>query len=178
MRRQKTTKQAVAARERAGNRAREYAEPGNYERRWREVDAVIATLSMTQAAAESWVNWAYAELGVHPQTQRWIERWRAATTLLPQARGSEGRDLSPDTMAFLAKLSAWRNFLMHGDQTSRDRLVKYVPAGDEGNYLKADLADWAIQGADAAFSDAGGVLGVYGIAGLHSAFSWVAADEL
>jgi hypothetical protein len=171
-------RQAVAALERARKRSQQFAETGNHERRWREIDAAIAAVTMTQAAAESWINWAYVVADVAQPGGGWVHRWREAVTALPAACGGQGRSLEAGTVTFLTELSAWRNFLVHGDQKSRDRLGQYVPAGQERDHLTAALAEWTIQGADAAFTDAGGVLGVHGVGGLHSAFLWVSADEL
>src|SRR5207244_3690873 len=124
------------------------------------------------------------QLGVRMARSHPTGRWRMGEALgqavieLPAARGAGGRPLHAETPKFLRQLSAWRNFLAHGDANSHARLATYgVPVGEEGAFLTAEPADWTIIGADAALTDAGAVLGVHGFAGLHSAFSWVAADE-
>src|SRR5437763_13211038 len=118
-------RQAVAARARARARADDYAKTGKLERYLRERDAAVTAVMMTQAAAESWINWAYVWLEVIPPGGGWVKRWEQAVIDLPTARGAAGRPLNEETTRFLRQLSAWRNFLAHGDASSRARLATY-----------------------------------------------------
>ena len=52
-----------------------------------------------------------------------------------------------------------------------------MAAGSEGEHLTAALASEVIERCDAAFTDAGAILGATTLAGLHSDYLWRAADE-
>ena len=97
------------------------------------------------------------------------------TTRLICGEGTRGLDAS--TEQWLRTLSKWRNFLLHGDDASTRRLHSIVPEEEVADRLSSELARSVIEEMDAAFTDAGALLGVHGPPGLHSAFLWVAADE-
>jgi hypothetical protein len=161
--------------------ADEHATSGRPERRLREIDAVIETIVLAQAACEGWIYGAYRRTGVTPACGGgWVQRWVDAPLLICDRQmepSQPTRPLDETTEQSLRRLSTWRNFLLHGDERAQRNLHRLVPAGHEAEHLVASFAEDVIVEVDAAFTDAGSLLGVHGTPGLHSAFLWVAPDE-
>ena len=169
-------RRACAQQAQAIRMSQEFAESGQHERRLREMDAVMSTVVLTQAAGESWIYSAYRKASVRPRpAQGWVQRWVDSPGLIC---GEGTRALNESTEDSLRTLSNWRNFLVHGDDAARRRLHAVVPAGDVADRLTSELAQKVIQDMDDAFTDAGSLLGVHGTTGLHSSHLWVAPDEV
>lgn len=131
------------------------------EPRAREMDATIASVMLTQAAAESYASWAHIQAGTHPGFLKWREAWEK----LPKVAAACGRSadfkLGADRAATLELLGAWRNYLMHTDPSARERLHKtlvgreQITAADGEKkivaLLNADLAEWAVIEAEKLF---------------------------
>jgi hypothetical protein len=66
-------RRAVAVATQAGRRAAQHAERGSRERRLREIDAVVETVILAQAAAEGWIYSAYRLAGETPRGRGWSE---------------------------------------------------------------------------------------------------------
>ena len=167
-------RRACAQAQQAVRMAKEFSETGQYERRLREMDASITTIVLAQASAESWIYSAYRRAKVKPRRGGWVQRWVEAPKLIC-GEGTRGLDAS--TEQWLRTLGTWRNFLLHGDDTSTKRLHSIVPEEEVADRLTSELARIVIEQMDVSFTDAGALLGVHGTAGLHSAFLWVASDE-
>lgn len=167
-------RRACATAHQAHARAAEHLATGRNERRLREVDATVETIVLAQAACEGWIHAAYRLAQVDPPQGGWVARWQAA----PQAIcGPSMRDLDAGTIESLRWLSRWRNYLVHDDAQARERLRRYVAAGSEVEQLTGAMASEVIARCDAAFTDAGSILGARTLAGLHSDFLWRAAAE-
>jgi hypothetical protein len=198
---------AVARCQLARRMAGEHAETGKHERRLREIDAVIETIVLAQAACESWIFFAYRHTDIEPRERvNWVQHWIDAPQRIcdqkppdkpPMRLNSENitvdpglipdpgqphdrpptRSLDESTVETLRLLSAWRNFLLHNDQRSRDSLRKTISQDPDPRLLTADMAEQTISSIDQAFADLGSLLGVYGVLGLSSDHLWVAPDE-
>jgi hypothetical protein len=124
------------------------------EPRNRETDAAIATVMLTQAAAEAYASWVHIRAGRHPGFMKWQQAWKELPAAAAELGRSDDFALSTDQAAALIYMGAWRNYLMHTDPNVRDRLHAVlvqrkliVPeAGEEAivKLLNADLALWAI----------------------------------
>jgi len=166
---------ATARARTAGIRRRQYEETGKHERRLREIDLCVETLVLTQGALEAWINWAHLASGVKPKGT-WIERWTKGLGRIATARGhTPSSALSNEQYRFLEELGGWRNFLLHGDARSRDRLLECTAATDLSDLLTADYAAEVIRGADSVFTLGGAVTG---IVAPYSVLLSVASDEL
>ena len=167
-------RRACATAHQAQARAAEHLSSGRNERRLREVDAAVETIVLAQAACEGWIHAVYRLADIDPPQGNWVARWQAA----PQAIcGPSVRDLDTGTVESLRWLSRWRNYLVHDDAQARERLHQHIPPGSEVQQLTAVMATEVIERCDAAFTDAGSILGARTLAGLHSDFLWRAADE-
>ena len=169
-------RRACATAHQARQRATEAAQTGRHERRLRELDAVVETVVLAQAAAEGWIHRAYHLADVEPQgAGGWVGRWQAA----PEAICGPGtRDLDAETVGTLRWLSTWRNYLVHDDARARERLrANGINAGSEAAHLTADMADEVIARMDDAFTDVGACIGWRTLAGLNSAYLWRSHDE-
>jgi hypothetical protein len=169
-------RRACATAHQARERATEAARTGRHERRLRELDAVVETVALTQAAAEGWIHRAYHLAEVEPQgAGGWVGRWQAAPKAIC---GPGSRDLDFETVETLRWPSSWRNCLLHDDARARERLrTNGVAAGSEAGHLTADMAHEVIARMDDAFTDAGACIGWRTLAGLHSAHLWRSHDE-
>jgi hypothetical protein len=168
-------RRACAMAEQAENRAAQHKESGVTERRLREMDAVMETIILTQAAAEGWIHHAYREAEVQaPLRTNWRARWAIAPALIV---GEGVRSLEPETVESLEWLSAWRNYLAHDDDQARARIANFVPPGTEAEQLTATLARQVIDRMDRAFGDIGSIIGFKVGAAPNSAALWVASDE-
>jgi hypothetical protein len=168
-------RRACAQQAQAIRMAQEFVESGQHERRLREMDAVMSTVVLTQAAGESWIYSAYRKASVRPRrVEGWVQRWIDSPVLIC---GDGTRALNKSTEDSLRTLSNWRNFLVHGDDAAGRRLHAVVSAGDVAERLTSELAQKVIQDMDDAFTDDGSLLGVHGTTGLHSSHLWVAPDE-
>lgn len=159
-------RRACATAHQARQRATEAAQTGRHERRLRELDAVVETIVLAQAAAEGWIHRAYHLADVEPQRAGgWVARWQAA----PQAICGPGtRDLDAETGETLRWLSTWRNFLVHDDARARERLrANGFDAGSAAAHLTADMAEAVIARMDDAFTDIGACIGWRTLAGLN-----------
>ena len=123
-------------------------------------DAAIETVVLTQAAAESYVNWIYLEVGVRPRSRSWISRWDGLGTVAKQL-GRPGTSLPSEHIRFFTELNAWRNYLVHGDERARKTLLATLTAQGCGDFtddaevisiLDSDYAATVIERAEAAFS--------------------------
>ncbi|MDP5315295.1 hypothetical protein [Streptomyces poriferorum] len=113
------------------------------ERKQRERDAVIATLILAQGAAEGYANWVFLQADVTP-SGTWIDRWCG----LRNAASSLGRDdkfgLPKEHRAFFEELDAWRNYLLHSDEKSRNSLRRALEVqGHTDISTEVDLLDGA-----------------------------------
>ena len=175
-------RRAVATRRRAQRMAAAHEETNSTERRLREIDAVLETIVLTQAACEAWIYFAYRHTKVEPEKGGgWVQRWIDAPRLICDPRRPTGqppsRELDQATIEALRRLSAWRNFLLHGDDRARKYLAKFIDQDPDVRLLTAALAEQTIDWADHAFTDLGSLLGVHGVIGLNSAHLWVGYDE-
>ena len=175
-------RRAVATSRRAQRMAAEHEETNRTERRLREIDAVLETIVLTQAACEGWIYFAYLHTQVEPEKGGcWVKRWIDAPRLICDPRRAPcqppTRELDQTTIDALRRLSAWRNFLLHGDDRAREKLAKVVDQDPDVRLLTAALAEQTIDWADHAFTDLGSLLGVHGVIGLNSAYLWVGYDE-
>jgi hypothetical protein len=168
-------RRACATAHQARQRATEAARTGRHERRLRELDAVVETVVLAQAAAEGWIHRAYHLAEVEPGMGGWVARWQAA----PRVIGGPGtRDLDAETVRTLRWLSTWRNYLLHDDARARERLRAIgIDAGSEAARLTADMAEAVIARMDDAFTDVGACIGWRTLAGLNSAYLWRSHDE-
>lgn len=169
-------RRACATAHQARQRAMEAAQTGRHERRLRELDAVVETIVLAQAAAEGWIHRAYHLADVEPQgAGGWVGRWQAASQAIC---GPGTRDLDAETVGTLRWLSTWRNYLLHDDARARERLrANGINAGSEAAHLTADMAEKVIARMDDAFTDVGACIGSRTLAGLHSAYLWRSHDE-
>ncbi len=80
---------------------------GGRARHFGELDPVVETVVLAQAAVEGWIHRAYHLADVEPQgAGGWAGRWQAA----PKAMcGLSARNLDVETVETLRWLSAWRN---------------------------------------------------------------------
>jgi hypothetical protein len=175
-------RRAVATRRRAQRMAAEFEETNSMERRLREIDAVLEIIVLAQAACEGWIYFAYRHTKVEPGRDRgWVQRWIDAPRLICDPRRSAGqpptRGLEQATIEALRRLSAWRNFLLHGDDRAREKLGEVIQQEPDARLLTAALAEQIIDWADHAFTDLGSLLGVHGVIGLSSDHLWVGYDE-
>jgi len=166
----------AAARARTADiRRRQYEETGNPGRRQREIDLCVETVVLTQGALEAWINWAHLTSGVKPKGT-WIERWTKGLHRIAEARGhTPSFALSDEHRRFLQELGSWRNFLLHGDASSRVRLLERTGGVELSDLLTADYAAEVIRGADSVFTLGGAVTG---IVAPYSVLLSVASDEL
>jgi hypothetical protein len=175
-------RRAVATWHRAQRMAAEYEETNRTERRLREIDAVLETVVLTQAACEGWIYFAYRHTKAEPEKGGgWIQRWIDAPRLICDPCRPAGqpptRGLDQVTIDALRRLSAWRNFLLHGDDRARQKLGDLIDQEPDVRLLTAALAEQVIAWADHAFTDLGSLLGVHGVIGLNSAYLWIGYDE-
>ncbi|WP_162602874.1 hypothetical protein [Streptomyces sp. CS090A] len=153
--------------------------PSGTERRQRERDAVIATVVLAQGAAEGYVNWVFLQAGV-TATGTWIDRWAG----LRNAAAKLGREsqfgLEKEHRNFFNELDAWRNFLLHGDERSRESLHKAIAArgstqpGGEVDLLTAAYASTVMAKVEAACRWAQEKTGIPAPA---TQGAWVSPDE-
>jgi hypothetical protein len=169
-------RRACATAHQARERATEAAQTGRHERRLRELDAVVETVVLAQAAAEGWIHRAYHLAEFEPQGRGgWVARWQSA----PRAIGGPGtRDLDTETVETFRWLSTWRNYLVHDDARARERLhASGIDLRSEAAHLTADMAEAVIARMDDAFSDVGACIGWRTLGGLNSAHLWRSHDE-
>ena len=165
---------AVARAAGARARRREFESTGKRERRLREADHCLEVVLLTHAALESWINWSHLHSGLKT-TGTWINRWTEGCNQIAESRGHPPPSPIPtEVTSFLAELGAWRNFLAHGDERARLRLLDLIGEINFGDALNADLATETIRLADLAFTYGGSVTG---IVAPHSSRCWVALDE-
>jgi hypothetical protein len=167
-------RRAVAMAKQAASRAAEHAATGKVERRMREIDAVMETIILSQAAAEGWIYTCYRQAQVTPPNAGWRRCWTAAPAEIAEP---SVRSLEAATVETLEWLSAWRNWLAHDDDRARERLSHYVEVGTERDHLTAAMAAEVITRMDAAFTDLGAIIGYRTSSAPHSDYLWVAADE-
>jgi hypothetical protein len=68
-------RRACAQADQAAHRAAEFTKSCGIERRLREMDAIISTIVLAQAAAESWIHTAYRTSGRQPTPRTsWVQR--------------------------------------------------------------------------------------------------------
>lgn len=184
---------AISAKKFAAQADSEIAQGGNgMERRQRERDAVIAVLVFTQGAAEAYSNWVHLEAqrkiehSEDPQSlsyspgRSWIDHWEtlpaAAEVLDRPGRAA----LSAEHKAFLERLGAWRNYLLHADRKARDRLLGQIAPDTDPetvsvpDLLTADRAHQVLTDIEPVF---GWAQDVTGIQAPFLAGAWVAFDE-
>lgn len=160
---------SLAARRHA-DQARKEIEGGrpDVRPRQRETAAVIETLILTQGAAESYVNWIHLQAGVKLESQSWKPRWDGLRTVAHHL-GRNGSNLPSEHRQFFKELSAWRNYLLHGDEMARKTLLNALKVRGKGDVadeaevisiLDSDCADTIITRADAAFRSAAHQTGV------------------
>jgi hypothetical protein len=100
------------------------------ESRYREADEFIVTVMMTHAAIEAAWHWEF--MINYLEKMRWPvdffngNGYRALCEKRQRAVMAPGGDVKKA----VAELSAWRNFLQHGDLKSRDKLTEYIGTED------------------------------------------------
>jgi hypothetical protein len=113
-------------------------------RQQREVDSCIATLVLVQAALEAWINWTAGRTGVL-LTGGLIDLWEQCGLVAEKAGRPPPPPLSDDDRRFLQTLTAWRNYLLHGDDRAHSRLTNF---GLRREQLGAPLARETLRKAD------------------------------
>ena len=166
-------RRAAAMATQAEKRAAQYAATGNRERLFREVDATIETIVLTQAAAEGYVYAVLRRAGVTCGGS-WREKWSKAPAAVS---GPDVRALNETTTDTLAWLSAWRNYLVHDDDRARSNLIPFAGADEPQLQLRAEMARLVISRMDDAFCDLGSLVGHRTLAAPHSTGLWISSDE-
>jgi len=147
----------------------------------REKDAVIETIILAQAAAESYVNWIFIQANVQPVSSSWLGRW-GGLHRVGEALGRTVQYLPSEHNRFFRDLKAWRNYLVHGDEKAynalRSELTMSVndepgDAREVIDRLDSGLASGIVQRARAAFTWAAGQTGINA-----PSASWLSPTEL
>jgi hypothetical protein len=147
----------------------------------REKDAVIETIILAQAAAESYVNWIFIQADVKPVSSSWLGRW-GGLHRVGEALGRTVEYLPSEHNRFFKELNAWRNYLVHGDEKAYNVLRSALMMSGNGepgdardviDRLDSGLASAVIQRARSAFTWAAGQTGINA-----PSASWLSPTEL
>lgn len=168
---------AVAASRRARARSRQFEATRDLERRYREIDACVETIILTQAALEAAINEALREHDVS-LTGPWVTRWKCGPAKIAGKLGRPSDFALPqELLGELQLLSAWRQFFVHGDNSARERFADKIghEPRDVPDVCDADLAKHWIEQADKLFEWFGASTGI-----VHSPsrYLWVPHDDL
>ena len=110
--------------------------------RAREVDDCVIAILLCHAAVETAWHWEQLQANVKPR--RWPDEFQKGMTLVAGAYGRPEKPLDADLSEELLDLSAWRNFLQHGDERARKRLEdRHGPFRPEA--LNAGLAATVVE---------------------------------
>lgn len=123
------------------------------ERKLQEADAAATAVILIDASLETWVKSACESVntGAHPNSRT---LWRLAPHEIGVKRGvTSGKDLElPEKdFEFLGIMTQLRNYLVHGDARSRDKLATQF-SWDPAYLLAHFIAAWASDGADSLFT--------------------------
>jgi len=97
---------------------------GDIEREARSFDALIEAVVLLQGSAEAWVNRLYDRSGVDPRSDSWTARWRGIGHVA-RALDRPMRTISSEHANLLDEVCRFRNFLVHGDAKSKQRLEQW-----------------------------------------------------
>lgn len=112
---------AFASGMRAAQRQSEAMERGgDPERMARSYDARLEAVILIQASAETWINRLYETNGLHARGGGWRARWNGIGAVA-EAMGRPKRSISGEHARVLDEIDTVRNFVVHGDQSSRSR---------------------------------------------------------
>jgi hypothetical protein len=166
---------AMASAMRAADRAGQSSDKGgDMERDARSFDACIEAVVLLQASAESWVFRLFETHGVEPYGDGWLGRWRGLGHLA-QDIGRCMRSPCKESMDLLDEVSRIRNYLVHGDPRSRQRLEAWAGDRDLHDILTHEYVAALFQRAGALWNEA------QAITGSPTPFSegaWIASDEI
>jgi hypothetical protein len=166
---------AMASAMRAADRAQQSsAKGGDAERSARSFDACIEAVVLLQASAEAWVFRVFETHGVDPRGDSWIGRWHGLGHLA-QHLGRPMRSLSRENLDLLDEMSCIRNFLMHGDARSRQRLEAWAGERDLHDILTHEYVATLFQRAGALWLEAAAITGSPTPFREHA---WIASDEI
>jgi hypothetical protein len=135
---------AVAASARAARYEAQFRDGGEIERRNRVVDECISTIVLVQAALESYVNDVYRDANAEPRNG-WIQRFTDLNSIQPALGRPATAQIDAGVTDQLRQLSAWRQFLVHGDENTRTRFAKLSgirPADVPGRCTAASAREW------------------------------------
>lgn len=170
---------AVAASKRARARSHEYKAKRDGERRNREIDACVETIILTQGALEAAIHQELREHGVSLAGRRtWVGRWVVGVAEIATKRNRPADFTFPAELKVeLDRLSAWRQFFVHGDRSARCRFAEEIRYDfhEIPNHCDADLAEHWIAQADKLFE---WFAEVTGIVYSPSRLLWVPLDDL
>lgn len=105
------------------------------EARLREADEFIVTVMMVHAAIEAAWHWEFMinNLDASPWPATFFSGEGIKALCLKKSR--DVSSVPDDVKAAVRELSAWRNFLQHGDKKSRDKLIEFIGTGDFHPYM-------------------------------------------
>jgi hypothetical protein len=108
----------------------------------RETDDCVIAIVLAHAAVETAWHWEQMQAGV--QAEGWPGKFQRGLEAVARARGRPTPDpVDPGLWEAWLDISAWRNFLQHGDVRARVRLLaRNAEVGPDN--LKADLAEEAV----------------------------------
>lgn len=105
------------------------------EARLREADEFIVTVMMVHAAIEAAWHWEFMISDL--DASYWPKEFFSGEGIRALCE-KKSRDYSPvpdSVKKAIQELSAWRNFLQHGDRKSRDNLIEFIGSGDFHPYM-------------------------------------------
>lgn len=124
----------------------------------READETVVTIVLAHAAVESAWNWEQGRQNI--TGNRWPKDFEKA---LAQVAADRDRPppvgLDPGVDQRLQRLNAWRNFLQHGDERSRNNLQSFGDDPDDPSKLTAALATEAAEVTEAVLKYIAGATG-------------------
>lgn len=126
-------------------------ESSSIEPRAREIDECILVIVLLHAALETSWYWEFNFLGL--EQANWPGDFFNGIGLkkLAVGRNRPAEDFPKDLRKFVKELSAYRNFLQHGDKKARDKLSSLGIGNDIPNVFDADLAQSLVSSADGYF---------------------------
>jgi hypothetical protein len=110
------------------------------EARLREADEFIVTVMMVHAAIEAAWHWEFMinNLNSSPWPAGFFSG--EGTKALCAVKSRDFVNVPENVKDAVRELSAWRNFLQHGDRRSRDKLIEFIGTGDFHRYMNYHLA--------------------------------------
>ena len=165
---------ALASQKRATQRLVDsQAGDGDAERLNRSFDACIEAVVLLQSSAEAWINRQYETSGVPARGGGWIARW-SGIGHIAAARGRAARSLSPQSVRLLEEIGRLRNFLVHGDATSKARLEAATGGRDLHDFLTAASVRSLLERTETLWIEASDITGQQVPFARHA---WIAFDE-